>query len=154
MSRFRKRSVDMPELHESAHFGQQEYTAQDAQKGQTSHPPNPGAPRRAVPRTRPQRATGDCHLSGRWLSPSDSGTGTGQCRSQSPEPLSEARTPLADFFSILVDEFASSTLKRVCLRRDKPDRTDQPKQENGTWSLFVARVGQVQRPARAATAKG
>jgi hypothetical protein len=29
---------------------------QDAQKGQTSHPPNPGAPRRAVPRARPQRA--------------------------------------------------------------------------------------------------
>ena len=28
---------------------------QDAQKGQTSHPPNPGAPRRAVPRARPQR---------------------------------------------------------------------------------------------------
>ena len=29
---------------------------QDTQKGQTSHPPNPGAPRRAVPRARPQRA--------------------------------------------------------------------------------------------------
>jgi len=29
--------------------------SQDAQKGQTSHPPNPGAPRRAVPRARPQR---------------------------------------------------------------------------------------------------
>jgi hypothetical protein len=28
---------------------------QDAQKGQLSHPPNPGAPRRAVPRARPQR---------------------------------------------------------------------------------------------------
>ena len=27
----------------------------DAQKGQTSHPPNPGAPRRAAPRARPQR---------------------------------------------------------------------------------------------------
>jgi hypothetical protein len=27
---------------------------QDAQKGQTSHPPNPGAPRRAVPQARPQ----------------------------------------------------------------------------------------------------
>ncbi len=32
---------------------------QDAQKGQTSHPPNPGAPRRAVPRARRQRATKD-----------------------------------------------------------------------------------------------
>ena len=27
---------------------------QDAQKVQTSHPPNPGAPRRAVPQARPQ----------------------------------------------------------------------------------------------------
>ena len=32
------------------------YLAQDAQKGRWSHPPNPGAPRRAVPRARPQRA--------------------------------------------------------------------------------------------------
>jgi len=30
---------------------------QDAQTGQTSHPPNPGAPRRALPRARPQRMT-------------------------------------------------------------------------------------------------
>jgi len=30
---------------------------QDAQKGRTSHPPNPGAPRRTIPRTRPQWAT-------------------------------------------------------------------------------------------------
>ena len=29
---------------------------QDAQKSQTSHPPNPGAPRRALPKARPQRA--------------------------------------------------------------------------------------------------
>jgi len=29
--------------------------AQDAQKGQTSHPPNPGAPRRALSHARPQR---------------------------------------------------------------------------------------------------
>jgi len=32
---------------------------QDAQKGQTSHPPNPGAPRRALSHARPQRATKD-----------------------------------------------------------------------------------------------
>ena len=33
---------------------------QDAQKGQPSHPPNPGAPtRRTVPRARPQRVTKD-----------------------------------------------------------------------------------------------
>ena len=31
---------------------------QDAQNGQTSHPPNPGAPRRAVPQARPQRVKG------------------------------------------------------------------------------------------------
>jgi len=30
--------------------------AQDAQKGQTSHPPNPGAPRRTLTQARPQRA--------------------------------------------------------------------------------------------------
>ena len=30
--------------------------SQDAQKGQTSHPPNPGAPRRALSQARPQRA--------------------------------------------------------------------------------------------------
>src|SRR5207244_533515 len=34
----------------------QKHTEEDAQKGQISHPPNPGAPRRAVPRARPQRA--------------------------------------------------------------------------------------------------
>ena len=28
--------------------------SQAVQKGQTSHPPNPGAPRRAFPHTRPQ----------------------------------------------------------------------------------------------------
>jgi hypothetical protein len=32
--------------------------SQDAQKGQTSHPPNPGAPRRALSRARPQRVKG------------------------------------------------------------------------------------------------
>ncbi len=31
---------------------------QDAQKGQTSHPPNPGAPRRALSQARPQRVKG------------------------------------------------------------------------------------------------
>jgi hypothetical protein len=34
--------------------GQQEHTLQDAQKGLTSHPPNPGSPRLAVPQARPQ----------------------------------------------------------------------------------------------------
>jgi hypothetical protein len=40
---------------------------EDAQKGQTSHPPNPGAPRRAVPRARPQRAI--TLLRGGWDDP-------------------------------------------------------------------------------------
>jgi hypothetical protein len=35
-------------------LGQKENTPQDAQKGQTSHPPNPGAPRRASSHARPQ----------------------------------------------------------------------------------------------------
>ena len=35
---------------------------QDAQKGQTSHPPNPGAPRRTLSHARPQQAKGRCVL--------------------------------------------------------------------------------------------
>jgi len=31
--------------------------SQDAQKGKTSHPPNPGAPRRALSQSRPQWPT-------------------------------------------------------------------------------------------------
>jgi hypothetical protein len=55
-SRLLKNYVGTPDLHWLACLGQQENILQDAQKGQTSHPPNPGAPRRAVPRARPQRA--------------------------------------------------------------------------------------------------
>ena len=40
---------------------------QDAQKGYGSHPPSPGAPRRAVPRARPQRAV--IFIRGRWDDP-------------------------------------------------------------------------------------
>jgi hypothetical protein len=40
---------------------------QDAQKGYGSHPPSPGAPRRAVPRARPQRAV--TFIRGRWDDP-------------------------------------------------------------------------------------
>ncbi len=58
---------------------------QDAQKGQTFHPPNPGAPRRAIPQARPQRAKRRRR--------------TLRC----VELLSEARTPLADFFSFLLE---------------------------------------------------
>ena len=57
---------------------------QDAQKGHGSHPPNPGAPRRAVPQARPQRAKRRRRTL-RYV-----------------ELLSEARTTLADFFSILL----------------------------------------------------
>jgi hypothetical protein len=56
---------------------------QDAQKGQTSHPPNPGAPRRALSHARPQRVK------------------TRGVPSRYVEDLNDARTPLADFFSIL-----------------------------------------------------
>jgi hypothetical protein len=35
---------------------------QDAQKGQTSHPPNPGTPRRTLFHARPQQAKGRCVL--------------------------------------------------------------------------------------------
>src|SRR6266850_4600276 len=56
---------------------------QDAQKGQTSHTPNPGAPRRALSQARPQRAKRRRRTL-RYV-----------------ELLSEARTLLADFFSFL-----------------------------------------------------
>jgi hypothetical protein len=45
---------------------------------------------------------GDCRLSGRRLSPSTSGTGTGNAGASPLEPLSDARTPLADFFNTLI----------------------------------------------------
>jgi hypothetical protein len=59
---------------------------QDAQKVQISHPPNPGAPRRAFSQARPQRAKRRVIHFGTLSS------------------LRDARTPLADFFSILLVE--------------------------------------------------
>jgi hypothetical protein len=56
---------------------------QDAQKVQTSHPPNPGAPRRAFPQARPQRVKAR-------------GVPLGYV-----EGLNEARTKLGRFFSVL-----------------------------------------------------
>ena len=44
----RKNHFGTAELRWPACLGQEEHTTQDAQKGQTSHPPNPGAPRRAL----------------------------------------------------------------------------------------------------------
>jgi hypothetical protein len=55
----RKNSVGTPEIDWSVRLRQQGHTLQDAQKGRPSHPPNPGAPRRAFSQTRPQRATKD-----------------------------------------------------------------------------------------------
>jgi len=60
--------------------------SQAVQKGQISHPPNPGAPGRAVPRARPQQA-----MRRRVLS-------------VVREPLSAARTMLADFVNSLLDD--------------------------------------------------
>ena len=41
-SKLRKNNCGTVEIQWAAHLGQQENRAQDAQKGQTSHPPNPG----------------------------------------------------------------------------------------------------------------
>ena len=60
---------------------------QDAQTGRTSHPPNPGAPRRALPRGRPQRVRAR-------------GVPLGYV-----EGLNDARTLLAGCFSILLGRF-------------------------------------------------
>jgi len=48
-------------------LGQQKNTDQDAQKVQTSHPPNPGTPRRAFSQARPQRAV--TFVRGGWDDP-------------------------------------------------------------------------------------
>ena len=66
-----------------AHIGQQEDSAQDAQKGQTSHPPNPW---RAKTRLVPSKAAAseEARRTLRYV-----------------EPLSDARTMLVDFFTIL-----------------------------------------------------
>jgi hypothetical protein len=54
--RLRKNYRGTVEVQWSARLGQLENTAQGVQKCQTSHPPNPGAPRRALSHARPQRA--------------------------------------------------------------------------------------------------
>jgi hypothetical protein len=75
------------------------------------NPPNPGAPRRALPQARPQQAKrrgGTNHTScGRSPLRIDLGERISPARVSdlrkvlfNVEPLSEARTPLADFFSI------------------------------------------------------
>jgi len=64
-----------------------ENSAQDAQKGQTSHPPNPGALRRALSQARPQLLA-DPRFTFH--------------ASRFTVPVREVRTPLADVFSILL----------------------------------------------------
>ena len=61
---------------------------QDAQKSQTSHPPSPGAPRRALPQARPS-SVADPRFTFH--------------ASRFTVPESDARTLLADFFSIQLD---------------------------------------------------
>ena len=86
---------------------------QDAQKGQTSHPPNPGAPRRAFSHTRSQRAKRRGGTYRTSCVPSAHKMDLGERISPysvsnirkalfNVEPLSDARTPLAGFFSILL----------------------------------------------------
>jgi len=87
--------VGTPESHRPARLGQQEYIPQDAQKVQTSHPPDPCAPRRALSQARPQRAKRRRRTL-RYV-----------------EPLSDARTKLADFFSILLDRLADLKYRRL-----------------------------------------
>jgi len=66
----------------------------DAQKDQPSHPPNPGAPRRAVPRARPQQAKqAEVEVKVKRR--------TGSCVLNLSLSLNLPR-PLADFFSILL----------------------------------------------------
>src|SRR5205809_3590892 len=56
VSRLRKNPFSTTSLQWPGHHGGKTKTLhQDAQKAQTSHPPNPGAPRRALSQARPQR---------------------------------------------------------------------------------------------------
>ena len=73
-----------PEPHRPARLGKQENARQDAQKGQTSHPRQPW---RTETRLVPSKAAASEEA---------------RRRLRYVEPLSDARTPLADFFSILL----------------------------------------------------
>jgi hypothetical protein len=74
---------------------------QDAQRGQPSHPPDPGAPRRA-------------------LSAGKSAAPRLTLVSRFTVPGSEARTPLADFFSILLNVADGRGRKQSLNQADKP----------------------------------
>ena len=86
---------------------------QGAQKGQVSHPPNPASPRRAIPHARPRRVkTGGGTDRTSWgRSPVQGILANGKTPSVFPtsenlnryvEDLNDARTKLADCFSILL----------------------------------------------------
>ena len=82
-------------------------------KSWTSHPPNPSAPRRALSLAMPQRAKRQEGTNPTSCGPFAPGVGPGERKTPSSapiyeeflinvEPLSDARTPLAGFFSILL----------------------------------------------------
>ena len=93
-SRLQKTSMGAPKFHWPARIGQQENRAQDAQKGQTSHPPTLA------------RQDAPCLWQGRS---SEAGPRFTFHASRFTVPGSDARTPLADFFSILlgIDKWSS-----------------------------------------------
>ena len=84
VSRLRKTNVDRPELHWPTRLEQQENAGQDAQKSQTSHPPNPGAPKRALPKQGRSTRRGEAYPLGYV------------------EGLNDTRTLLANYFSMLL----------------------------------------------------
>jgi hypothetical protein len=56
----RQKNINFPQRQAAADRNYKRRRVQQAaQKGQTSHPPNPGAPRRAVPQARPQLWSSD-----------------------------------------------------------------------------------------------
>ena len=67
-------------------YGADGRLTQDAQKAQTSHPPDPGAPRRALSKSRP-KGVGRLRRTREGTSQGDTGL----------------KTPLAGFFSSLLD---------------------------------------------------
>ena len=137
-----KNSVGTSEFHWSARLGQRGHIAQDAQKGQTSHPPNPGAPRRAVPRARTQRAKRRGGTYRTLCGPFALAMGLGERKSPysvsdseklllNVEPLSDVRTKLADFFSILLGIFITSRRTSSPFSRPSSHRRPQATRSDG-----------------------
>src|SRR6267143_1737928 len=125
--RLRKNYCSTSELRWPARLGLWENTMQDAQKGQTSHPPNPGAPRRALSQARRSERRGEeVHTALRvgrspllWVlanGKAPTAFPTSEKLLLNVEPLSAARTKLADFFSILL--WSSGAVQPVRQRSD------------------------------------